>query len=289
MARNNLSKTILVALIVLDAFVWYQILLEPQEKNAQLYFLDVGQGDATLLVLEDGVKILTDAGPDMKVIRSLEKILSPTDRYIDLAVISHPQLDHFNGFNYLLERYRFGAFIVNGRNGEFKNETNEWTVLLEKIKERKIPIVRMAAGDAIKHLHDEVSILSPDRNFIQSGELNDTSIVALVKTPQFRALLTGDIGFEVENYLIKKSDVRAHILKVPHHGSKFSSHEDFLKAVHPLLTLIGVGGKNTYGHPSPHTLARISSSTAAKTFRTDRNGTITILVKENKLKVFTER
>src|SRR3989344_822959 len=113
---DNLTILLVAVFAALDIFVWHEVVFAGPDERGALYFLDVGQGDAELLVLPGGVKVLTDAGPDAAISRSLEGVLASTDRYIDLAVISHPQEDHYGGFNDLFRRYRFGAFVVNGRN-----------------------------------------------------------------------------------------------------------------------------------------------------------------------------
>ncbi len=270
-------------LVVLLIAVWGKILAGISSDSPKLFFLDVGQGDAELLTLPGNVKVLTDAGPDRKITQSIKNVLGE-DRYIDLAVVSHPQLDHFNGFNHLLENYNFGAFIINGRNAE---TVGEWPLLLKKIRAKKIPLIVVGAGDAILYRGASIAILSPDALHLQSGELNDTGIVELVKAGPLTALLTADIDSRVETYLADRFDLRADILKVPHHGSKYSSSEAFLSAVKPRIAGIEVG-KNRYGHPTPETLARLEA-VAESVFRTDRNGTIEVEARGGKLRVYAER
>ncbi len=283
---NTLSIALVITIIAFDVFVWHRIVFGAPAKTPEFYFLDVGQGDGELVILPGGVKILTDAGPDGKVVKSLEKILSPQERYIDLAVITHPQLDHFNGFNELLKRYEFGAFIVNGRSGT--PNVKEWPILVDEINRRHIPLITLAAGDRIKNGESEVDFLSPDATWIQSGELNDTGLVELIKTPLLRALFTADIGVNIEEYLISKGiDLRVDILKVGHHGSKYSSSARFLEKVDPKVAVIEVG-KNRYGHPTDEALKRLGDA-GIKVFRTDENGTVKIIAEDKKLKVFVGR
>ncbi|MBI2034051.1 MAG: hypothetical protein HYT13_03070 [Candidatus Liptonbacteria bacterium] len=284
--ENNLSRLIIFALIVLDLLIWQGIIFVKSAESPELYFLDVGQGDSELLVLPGGVKILTDAGPNQKVLESLEKVLGPSDRYIDLAIISHPQLDHFNGFNDILSRYQIGAFIFNGRTDA--TAFGEWETLMAKIKEKKIPLIALASGDKIHFRENQIEIISPGPDFLQSAELNDTGLVELVKTPAFRALLTADIDMNVEKYLLRKfslNNLQASILKVGHHGSKFSSSQEFLETVQPKVSVIEVGARNRYGHPTKEAMDRLQSSTNL-IFRTDKNGTIKVIAEQGKLRVF---
>ena len=95
---------IVVFLIAFDFFVWGLIIFGPINKSLEIYFLDVGQGDSELVILPNGPKILIDGGPNNKVIANLASILRPTDRYIDLVMLSHPQTDHFTGLIDVLKR-----------------------------------------------------------------------------------------------------------------------------------------------------------------------------------------
>lgn len=239
---------------------------------------------------------MTDAGPTDEVVGALARVLPSGDNYIDLAIISHPQLDHFNGYNFILDHYRVGAFIYNGRDDD--PGVKEWPELKAKIAAKHIPLITLGAGDKIligagasgtnaaATTTDEIEMLSPIRAFAQSAELNDTGFVELIKTPQLTTLLTADIGFNVEDWLVKNyggaganasSDLlHVDVLKVPHHGSKYSSGDAFLRAVDPRVAVIKVGAENAYGHPGSSTLARLTSDTTAKVFRTDQDGTVEV-------------
>src|SRR3989344_5226187 len=117
--HKNKVIVFLVALVILDFFVWQRILVSAFcDDDLKLYFLDVGQGDSEFVVLPGGVKVLIDGGPpNGRVLGALDGILSPTERYIDLVIMSHSQLDHFGGLIDVLGRYKVGAFLWNGRDG----------------------------------------------------------------------------------------------------------------------------------------------------------------------------
>lgn len=286
--KNRFSIFILLIGCVLDIFLWQMIFFGRSSAIPRDYFLDVGQGDSEMIIFPGNVKIVTDAGPDGSIVSSLGRVLPSDDHYIDLAVISHPQLDHFNGFNYLLDSYHFGAFLMNGRSD---GEVKEWKALVQKINEKNIPIINIREGDKINFDSNYVAILSPNASYLQSAELNDTGIVEYVHTPFFSTLLTADTGFNIEDYLIKKYNFQADVLKVGHHGSKYSSSATFLETVRPKVAVIEVAAKNTYGHPSVDTLNRITSSTHAILLRTDKDGTIEVAPSEDgkTLEILTHR
>lgn len=284
--KSGARFALMVALIV-DGFLWHEVVSGAPATHPELHFLDVGQGDAQLLILPGGVTVLTDAGSDQAVIGALERALPAGSRYIDLAIITHPQLDHFGGMNDLLRRYSFGAVLMNGRAAE-GGSAPQWEALLAGVTDRRIPLVVLTSGDRIRHGSATIDILNPDEITVQSGELNDTGIVQLIRTVDMRALLTADIGFAVEERLLRAYDLGADILKVPHHGSKFSSGSSFLSEVQALAAFIGVGNGNRYGHPTEEALSRLSQS-GAQVLRTDEHGSLRVVAREGALRVFGER
>lgn len=282
------SKSIIlvvIALLTLDILVWRTIIFAESSDNLEIYFLAVGQGDSELVILPGGVKILIDGGPNNKILDDLATIFRQTDRYIDLVINSHPHPDHFIGLIDILKNYKVGAFIYNGRDGGIP----AWQELLKTADKNKVPVVVLAADDKIHYQDNEFDILSPDKNFINSDDLNDTSLVAFLKSQNSKTLFVGDIGVKPEKYLADKFDIKADILKVGHHGSKYSSSQNFLAETSPQIVGIEVG-KNTYGHPTKEALSRMALI-GAQIYRTDTDGTIKILVAKNSsgVQVFKEK
>lgn len=272
-------------LIIFDFFVWSQIALGGQNNDLEVYFLDVGQGDSQLVNLAGGVQILIDGGPNKKVLDELALILAPTDRYIDLVILSHPQYDHFAGLIEVLKRYKVGAFIYNGREGEAK----AFADLKKILKENKIPKIILAGNDKIKYQDNRFDILSPSPDFLKSPELNDTTLVMKLGglNSAVSVLFTGDIGENLEDYLAKNFDIKADILKVGHHGSRFSSGEEFLKKIKAKISVIEVG-KNNYGHPTAAALNRLESA-GSRIFRTDKDGTVKLAINGEMINIFKNK
>ncbi len=271
----------MIFLVVFDVFIWGQILFFGPTQNTEIYALDVGQGDSELVILPGGVKVLIDGGPGNKILGELSSIFRPTDRYIDLVLMSHPQTDHFTGLIDVLKRYKVGAFISSGKRGVVKSFSD-----LEKaIRENKVPAVFLAEGDRIKYSDSSFGILSPSKNLLESNEPNDWALVMKLVSQGATALFTADIDSKIEKSLLKKYDLDVDILKVAHHGSKFSSSEEFLKVITPKVALIEVGEKNTYGHPTLQTLQRLLAA-GAQIFRTDENGMIKLIINNSKINIF---
>jgi len=278
--------SVIILLVVLDLFIWSKIVYGYSLSPAEIFFLDVGQGDASLLKLKSGHKILIDGGPDPGLVGKLDEAMAQDYKYLDLVTVSHPQRDHFAGINYLLDYYDVGAFVYSGRD-PIESET-EWRALKTKLKAKNIPILALLQKDSIKIGPDEIEVVSPGSDFWQSGELNDTSLVLWLKTEGGRALFVGDIGESVERAILSKGDISADILKIGHHGSKYSSSAGFLAQIKPFVSVISVGARNNYGHPSKLVIDRLRDQESS-VFRTDQNGTVRINLRENKLRVFTER
>ena len=282
------SKTIILiaALIILDVFIFAYI-FSPPNDSLEVYFLDVGQGDSEFVNLPGlsaqagGVQILIDGGPpNGKATQALGRIMPFSDRYIDLIIMTHAQLDHFGGLIDVLDTYEVGAFLWNGVEGT----TSAFQGLKDVIESRNIPVIVLGAGDRIKYGDNYFKILSPNKSLLGAKNLNDTSIVTQLISGEIKILFTGDIGSVVERKLSNTYDLTSSILKVSHHGSKYSSSPNFLSAVHPALAVIQVG-RNSYGHPTSETLGRLAA-VGAEIFRTDSDGTVRLVINEGVIKIF---
>lgn len=281
---NNRLVLILSFLAIFDFLIWGLIVFWPINENLEVYFLDVGQGDSQLVVLPGNVKILIDGGPDNRVLNELASVLRPTDRYIDLVVLSHPQADHFAGLIDVLKRYSVGAFISNGQNGK----ANSFNDLENVIRKNGVKAVILAEKDKINYRDNYLDILSPSKDLLSSAEPNDAGLVMRLASNGARTLFTADIGKNIEKELVQKygRELDVDVLKVGHHGSKFSSSEEFLAALTPKVAVVEVGRKNQYRHPTEEALGRLAAA-GAKIFRTDKNGTIKLTADGNEIKMFS--
>ena len=262
-------------LVVLDALAWSDIALGSFGKRLELFFFDVGQGDSEMIAMPGNVKLLIDGGPaNGKAAASLGEVLPWGDGYIDAIMVSHLELDHFGGLMDVLKRYDVGAFIYNGRTADSESAKE----LMHELKRKRISVVAVGEGDSITYEGNTVHIISAERNMTAKGNANESAIVARFAGGGVTALFTGDIGSKTEQRLIHEGNMRADILKIPHHGSKFSSTKELLQAVRPRIAVIEVG-KNSYGHPTKEVLDRIAA-VGAQLLRTDRRGMIRMTVEK---------
>lgn len=281
------NKTfVFIAVLLFGLCVFARTNLGGAGPVAGFYFLDVGQGDSELIITQNGGKILTDAGQGSRVVDALGKILGSTEKYIDLVLISHPQLDHYGGMRYVLDSYDIGAVLTNGREPQVISA--EWANMAQKLSKKNIPMITLAKGDSITLGEDGVKILSPDKALLLGKDENEATLVARAIVGEVSALFTGDIGKKTEAKLsLRGNELRSDILKVAHHGSKYSVSAQFLDAVSPILAIIEVG-KNSYGHPSREALNSFSERDIP-VLRTDLFGTISAFFGAGELKVSTEK
>ena len=253
------------------------------EGPLNVYFLDVGQGDSELVVLPGGVKILADGGPDKEVLFELDRILPATDRYIDLLVVSHAQLDHFGGLRDVLDRYRVGAVLFNGREGT----GSVWGEFRRELTDENVPLIVIGGGDKIVYGDNYFDVLSPSGELLQEPDLNDTSLVMKLVSGGAKILFTGDIGPTAEEYLVGRSDIDVDVLKVAHHGSRYSTSQAFVDKASPALSVIEVGINNTFGHPAESVLQRLWRA-GSIVYRTDQNGRVRLVIRDGKIGVAAE-
>lgn len=221
--------------------------------------------------------MLIDGGPpNGRALKGIERALGRDDRYIDLVFLTHPHLDHFGGLPEIMKRYDIGKFMTNGAEG-----TASAYQSLPK------PDLVLGEGDRVMYGDYTVNILGPDKNERDDPDPNKTSLVMLVTGPGTSILYMGDAHATNEDRLRKEYGVKADVLKVGHHGSRFSSSAAFVNEVKPKIAILEAG-KNSYGHPAPGTVARLEDI-GARTYATQNRGTVKIVPNGESLRIFTEK
>jgi competence protein ComEC len=267
------------ALLGLCLFLFFY---HPQ-KLLEVDFLNVGQGDAELIKTPYGQNILIDGGPDNKVLAELGRNLPMWDRKIDLVINTHPHDDHVSGLIDVLKKYQVAKILMTAAPGN----APPFEEFLKVRAAKKTPVIVSSGKEKITLGPDLIlEILSPDKKDL-GADLNEDSIVVKLIFRRSPArlgdyggtktfLFTGDAGDKTEaRMLLEKTDVKADVLKVGHHGSETSSSLDFLRAVAPEFAIIECGVNNQFGFPKADTLWRLTK-VGAKIFRTDLNGTVKI-------------
>lgn len=275
--KNNKCKIIIYLLIVL-ILINFIIYIFPQKLR--IFFIDVGQGDSTLIITPDKKTVLIDGGGSDSFDVG-EKVLLPylLDRRIlkvDYVLISHFDTDHCGGILTIMEKVKVKNIIISEQAEHSENYERFKKLMIHK----KIRLIEVKKGDKIKiGRYSEFKILFPTSRLLSENLLNNNSIVAQFNYNNFKMLFTGDIEKLAEQQILKaeKAEIRADILKVAHHGSKTSSIPEFIKAVKPKIALIGVGKNNTFGHPNQQTIKNLENI-KCRIYRTDLQGEIIIKI-----------
>lgn len=249
---KNAFKVIAVVFLIMLLLTRIVRIINPTLK---IYFIDIGQGDSTLIVTPKNKKILIDGG-EGKTNVLFQYLLDRRINKIDYIIISHFDSDHCNGLIEIIEKMRVENIVMSKQS----KESQEYKKILEIIKQKNIKVSSVKAEDKIiieKNLYTK--ILNPAEKF-EFQDLNNNAIVAKLVYKNFSMLFTGDIEKAEENLAKKyKNELKSTILKVAHHGSKTSTSEKFLKYVEPQIALIGVGENNKFGHPNQITIEKLKN------------------------------
>ncbi len=252
------------------------------DKNTYFYFLDVGQGDSMFILTENKKSIIIDTGGKITykkenwAVRNssysiCEDTLVPFYKSlginkIDYMFITHGDVDHAKEAKCIEQSMNVKQSFINS------DEVTEYEKLYNYKK----------FGNSFIKI-DNVKIYNINDNLYDNE--NDNSLVLLIEINDLKFLLMGDAGVLVEKNLMDRYNLKEiDILKVGHHGSKSSSSKEFIDEVNPKYSIISVGKNNRYGHPNNEVLENLKDS---KIYRTDRDGSIMFMIKNNKLKIET--
>lgn len=252
-------------------------------NEPRLYFLDVGQGDAALLITAQYQKIVIDGGPDQRAVEQLSKILPFWDRTLDALILSHTHSDHYQGFIPIASRFTVRNLYLGMTNEITPTLRN----LVQSVTSKGGKVTLLHAGRDLQLGPGQIlDVLSPlDTKPTLTKQYDDNSLVGMLITPQIRVLFTGDISQRAEETLVRRysqSSLLSDALKVPHHGSNTSSSLSFLNAVQPKNAIISAGRDNQFGHPHAVILTRLQDK-GINIYRTDLCGTIELKFLSNKL------
>ncbi len=275
--KNNAKKVITICTLITLIALTVDISI----RDFTVYFIDVGQGDCTLIKTKSNRTIMIDSGGNENIEEYdigkqvlVPYLLTRGIKKLDYIMVSHFHADHCNGFIEVINRIKIGAILIAKQD----TYTKEFDTIKNIAQKRKVSIKYVKQGDKIKLDNSttlEILYIGKDVN-----NLNNTSIMARIKYNNFSILFTGDAEKEEEEAILKACDnktLKSNVLKVGHHGARTSSTQEFLDAVKPQIALIGVGEKNNFGHPSSEVINRLKSFNI-EIYRTDQMGEITIKV-----------
>lgn len=243
---------VILLLAIAAAAIWYVAWYDNRQGVLSVSFLDVGQGDAILIVAPSGRKVLIDGGPDSAVLRRLGSVLPWYDRSIDVAIPTHPDADHIAGLIPVLSRYQVSTVIEPSVAGDTATASNLSRAIQQENASatvaRRGQVVDLGAGVYLE-------VLSPDR-LLPRAETNIACTVTRLIYGSTSFIFDCDAPQAVENYLVSLDGKQLHgdVLKAGHHGSKTSSSIFFVGYVNPLWVVYSRGCDNKYGFPHQETI-----------------------------------
>jgi competence protein ComEC len=279
-ARSRWPRRLTVVALLLAAIV--AVLPRPIDHPHDALLveaIDVGQGDALLLITPDGKTLLVDAGGFGGGPRQTpqdfdigEEVVAPAlwargIRHLDVVALSHAHSDHMGGMPAVLRDFQPTELWV-GNNPLVK----DYLALLNVAAQMKVRVRSLHAGDALMLGADRVNVLAPFVGYQPGDEpMNNDSLVLRIANGGTSVLLEGDAEMELEDAMASESGLASTLLKVGHHGSKTSSTREFLARVHPAWAVISCGRHNRYGHPAAQTLDNLQAA-GIRTVRIDTLG-----------------
>lgn len=262
------------------------------QKEMEINFLDIGQGDATLVQFPNGEKMIIDCAKDAVVLEALGRALSFNDHVIEHMIVTNPDLDHYGGCIDVLKRFEVKHIYHSG----FKKEDRKWKTFLET-----------AAAEPGATFHTvtssynwsvgavQIQFLYPNHDIAiqpavpgskEKATSNNASIITKISLGSQDILFPGDAEAPLEEYLVATygNALDVEVVKLAHHCSQSSSVVNFLSATSPLEAVCSSGVGNAYGHPSPRVLKRAERA-GARIWRTDTHGDIRMYVTTSTIEV----
>ncbi len=285
----------LAALLAL--MIWHPFPPEVTPRSLEMTAIDVGQGDSIFLALPAGKLMLVDGGGIASfgkrartTINIGEDVVSPylwsrSIRKLDVVALSHAHEDHIGGLPAVLENFHVRELWT----GATPEESPEWVNLRRKAERLGVRIVHQTQGREFDYGGARFEVLAPFPDYVPAGMARNNDSLVLRLTYRERSLiLSGDVERPIESEMLAANLVHhADVLKVAHHGSKTSTTEPFLEAVHPAFAVISAGFANLYGHPNAEVVERLRQANI-DVLRTDQMGAITIRTDGHRFDVATE-
>ena len=277
---NTYNKKILLIIVFLLTIHKYSYLLD---NNTYIYFLDVGQGDSTLIKYKDKTTLIDTGGKvsfkEDEWKKKKEYFYTDTNiiffrsigiSNIDNLILTHGDQDHAGEAINLVNKFKVEQVIFNQGS-------------IDELENRIISVLNSKHIKYYKDINkvDNMTIL----NTKEYSDENNNSNVIYLEVNNYKLLFMGDAGVDKEKDILEKYNIsNIDVLKVGHHGSNTSSSKEFIDKLNPKNSIISVGKNNRYGHPNKEVLNNLSNS---KIYRTDQDGSVMFRIKNNKLKIKT--
>ncbi len=239
------------------------------DGDMAVHFLDVGQGDCSLIVLPNGRTVLIDASTKDEGENILEYLSYQKITHLDYFILTHPHADHIGGAKDIVDNISIGKIIMP----DAETDTATFENLLTAIDKKNIPVHIAKVGDIVPLGNANLKILGPVK---KTDDLNNMSIVLRLDYGKTSFIFTGDAEEPSEKDMLEKfskGEFAADVIKIGHHGASTSSSYDFISTISPKYAVISCGKDNSYGHPHTETINTLNRL-GIKYYRTDKVGNI---------------
>jgi len=277
MKKNNLKKYVILILLLSSFFYTFfsyvqKNFFQVSNHNLQFHFIDVGQGDSSLIITPKGKTILIDAGDEAHAKNVVSYVREQGIEKLDLVIATHPDADHIGGMDKVIKNFDIDVFAMP----DVSAKTNQYKQIQRELKAKKMKATRLYQGDEVQ-IDDDIDfeILSPVKGK-KYDDTNEYSIVAKIVYKDTSFILMGDATMENEVDIINNvPDIDIDVLKLGHHGSSTSSSDYFITKTSPKIAIISCGKNNKYGHPHQEVM-RVLKKHGVTPYRTDEMGDIVI-------------
>ncbi len=261
--------------VLASAVIWTAAISRP-DGRLHVSFLDVGQGDAIFVVTPGGRQALIDGGADPKrLLNHLGDRVPFWDDSLDLVVLTHPHEDHVAGLVEALDRYDVDLALER----RFHFPSPDYALWQSVLADREVQVLQALEGQRILLGNGVLlEVIYPPDKLLEgtTSDVNNASIVMRLTYGETSFLLTGDVHWDAESYILNRSlSIQSDVLKVPHQGSNTSSSDAFVREVAPWAAVISVGADNAFGHPHPETMDTLRAALPDdRILTTALNGTV---------------
>lgn len=285
--KNNIFITILIVIILGIAY-FFDIPIGEKEFTrdwanniAYVHYIDVGQGDSTLIEAKD-INVLIDAGERNSGV--LEYLKEQGITKIDYVIATHPHSDHIGGMVDIINNFEIKNFLMP----KAVHTTKTFENMIEALENSVDTIVTIPnIGDTFGNGDLVFTVLSPEDK--EYDNLNNYSIALKLDAKDSVFIFTGDNEIQSEEEILNTNiNIDADVLKLAHHGSSTSSSQVFLDSISPDYVIISCGKDNTYGHPHKEIMERINKMKST-IYRTDKDGTIIVSTDGSSLEFIKEK
>jgi len=290
---NKFTRWLAISFVgIIIGAVWFT-----PDQNLHLIACNIGQGDA-ILITQGNNQILIDGGPNESVLSCLSKYVPFWDRTIELVVLTNADADHLTGLIEVINRYEVNQLVTN----HLFKDSQRFTTFRQAVIDHQVKVHAPKAGESIQVTgtdpvtmqvlwptialgNQDIWLASTNDQVLGANTYgsdgNEQSVVLKLTYGDFDALLTGDIGSPTETALLESGTLTdIELLKVGHHGSKYSSTVPFLDTIKPEISIIS-SGKNSYGHPTPEAIEHLTTA-GSQIFRTDQDGDVHLVTDGSK-------